>query len=265
MSGTTEITVIIPVLNGSVSLRELLSSFSIQSLPPAEVLVIDSDSSDDSAEVAKEYGAKVMGITKDQFDHGGTRSLAAKEAAHDILVYFTQDALPAHRDVIRNLVQPLLSDEKVAVSYGRQLPAFDADEIPRHLRLFNYSSHPYVRCFDDHEKYGLQTVFASNSCAAYKKQLLEHIGYFRDDLIFGEDTCAVGCLLKEGYKVAYAADAEVYHSHNYTWSEEFRRYFDIGVLHTVEKWLLNTYGSAESRGLGLYQIRRFLSLPASKL
>lgn len=249
MARKTEITVIIPVLNGAGTLRELLASFTIQTLKPSEVVVVDSASRDDSVKVAEEYGAKVISISQDQFDHGGTRAFAGRRAQYGIIVYFTQDVLPAHRNVIRNLVKPLESDETIAVSYGRQLPAFDAEEIPRHLRLFNYSADSYVRGFDDREQYGLQTVFASNSCAAYKKEALEKIDFFRDDLIFGEDTIAVGRLLKHGYKVAYAADADVYHSHNYSWSEEFRRYFDIGVLHTVENWLLDTYGSAENRGV----------------
>ena len=52
-----------------------------------------------------------------------------------------------------------------------------------------------------------------------------------------------------GYKIAYVADALVYHSHNYTAFEEFKRYFDIGVFHRMENWLLKEFGSAECEGL----------------
>ena len=105
-----------------------------------------------------------------------------------------------------------------------------------------------MRSYADRERFGFQTVFASNSFAAYRRAALAEIDYFKSGLIFGEDTCAVGRLLMHGYKVAYVAEAMVFHSHNYTCLQEFRRSFDIGVLHVTERWLLDTYGRAEGRG-----------------
>ena len=240
--------VIIPTLNGARQLEELLSSFRIQTRKPREILVVDSASTDDTVLVAKRYGARVISIDRDEFDHGGTRTQAALELRSEYLVFFTQDVIPAHRSVLENLVKPLQQDDSVGISYGRQLPSFEATDTARHLRLFNYPDKSQVRTFEDRLRYGLSTVFASNSCAAYNRKVLGTVGYFRDDLIFGEDTCAVGRMLQAGYRVAYIAEAPVYHSHNYSWSEEFRRYFDIGVLHATEKWLIETYGTAENRG-----------------
>lgn len=241
--------VIIPTLNGAKQLPELLASFRIQTVKPTEVLVVDSSSSDDTVQVAKAYGAEVLIIDRDDFDHGGTRTDAARRARSDYLVFFTQDVIPAHRAVLENLVKPLLTDNMIGVSYGRQLPCFDASDTAKHLRLFNYPDKSQVRGFDDRAHCGLSTVFVSNSCAAYNKRLLSEVGFFRDGLIFGEDTCAVGRLLERGSRVAYVSEACVYHSHNYCWSEEFKRYFDIGVLHATERWLLDTYGNAENRGM----------------
>ncbi len=242
------VSVIIPTLNGGESLRELLAGLSIQTVLPDEILVIDSQSNDNTVEVAKIYGAQVLPIERASFDHGTTRSMAARVAKGDILVYFTQDVVPAHRRLLELLISPLLGSDSVAVSYGRQLPAFDADEISAHLRQFNYRDTSCLRTFEDRELLGLETVFISNSCAAYRKQKLAEVNYFKNGLIFGEDTCAAGRLLEKKYKIAYAADALVYHSHNYEWHEEFCRYFDIGVFHTDEAWLLKTYGGAADRG-----------------
>lgn len=247
--GLSNFSVIIPTLNGAEPLQELLASFTIQTVKPREVLVVDSSSSDDTVQVAERYGAEVLVISRDQFDHGGTRTVAARRAQSDYLVFFTQDVIPSHRLVLENLVKPLVTDSTIGVSYGRQLPCFDASDTARHLRLFNYPDKSEIRGFADRRQFGLSTVFASNSCAAYNKNYLSEIGFFREDLIFGEDTCAVGRLLESGHRVAYVADASVYHSHNYSWSEEFKRYFDIGVLHSTEKWLLDTYGNAENRGI----------------
>ena len=50
------------------------------------------------------------------------------------------------------------------------------------------------------------------------------------------------------WKIFYAADAQVYHSHNYTAAQEFRRYVQIGKFHAQESWIRETFGSAEGAG-----------------
>ncbi len=67
--------------------------------------------------------------------------------------------------------------------------------------------------------------------------------------MFGEDSYAVGKLLQKEYKVAYIADSKVYHSHNYTILEDYKRYFEIGVFHKTESWLLEEFGKAEGEGM----------------
>ena len=246
---TATISVIIPTRNGAATLRELLAALRIQTRYPDEILVIDSASDDDSIAVAREYGAVVHRIAAEDFDHGATRSLGATMTHGDVLVYFTQDVLPADRNMIEKLVEPLLRHHDIGMSYGRQLPAFGADELAAHLRRFNYPPDPVVREFADREHVGLAAIFASNSCAAYRRSVLAGIGFFPAGLIFGEDTWVAGRLLMNGHKIAYAADATVYHSHNQSREDEFRRYFDIGVLHETENWLLTTYGGTGGRGM----------------
>ena len=249
MRTAKSISIIIPTRNGSTTLRELLAGLAIQSLQADEIIVIDSGSEDDTVEIAASYGARIHYIDPERFDHGGTRTKAGKMARGEILVFLTQDVLVASRDMIERLTAPLRETEEICLSYGRQLPSFQATEIAAHLREFNYPEEAHLRSFADREKYGFQTVFVSNSCAAYRHSDLAEIGYFESDLIFGEDSCAAGRLLEKGGIIAYSADAAVYHSHNYSWSEDFHRYFDIGVFHQSQNWLLESYGGAGGRGL----------------
>lgn len=243
-----EISIIIPTLNGSNTLKELFASLKLQDLQPGEIIVGDSESEDSTVDICRRSGAKVVTIDRGMFDHGGTRSYLAKIAKGTILVYLTQDAILATKSSLSKLVGPVAENTEIGCSYGRQFPHHDATLLSAHLRGFNYPDHSVVRCYEDRFTYGLKTIFISNSFAAYKRDVLEEIGYFKNGLIFGEDTCSLGSILKVGYRVAYIADASVYHSHNYLISEDFKRSFDIGVLHSSEKWLLDTYGSAESIG-----------------
>ncbi len=238
--------------------RRLLEQLSIQSVRADELIVVDSGSKDETIKNAADFGAIIIRIPQNKFDHGATRSMAAKEAKGNILLFFTQDAVPATDDVIEKLVEPLREDTSIALSYGRQLPNDDASLSAAALRVFNYPPQSVVRDFSDKDKLGLKTAFVSNSCAAYRRSCLEEVNFFPENLIFGEDTCTAGRLLERGYKIAYVAEAAVFHSHNYTLIQDFRRSFDIGVLHRSEQWLCETFGRAE--GEGLKYIRYELSI-----
>jgi len=250
------ISVIIPTFNGEETLEELFATLHRQTLQPVEILVADSSSSDRTVDVCRRNGAKVWPISQKDFDHGGTRTFLAEQASGDIVVFFTQDATPVTRDALSLLVKPLLESESCACSYGRQLPRPGAHWHAAHLRKFNYPVKSSVKTFSDRNREGLRTIFTSNSFAAYVKVKLFEVGCFKNGLIFGEDTCTVGRILQAGYASAYVAEAAVYHSHNYTLIEEFRRSFDIGVLHSSEKWLLSTFGKAE--GIGFNYVKSAL-------
>lgn len=258
-SQKSEYTVIVPTLNAEATMGEFFAALKRQSRQPVEILIGDSMSDDKTASICQQYNATIIPIAREKFDHGGTRSLLAAQAKTEIVVFFTQDAILADREAIANLLQPLIDNEKIACSYGRQLPNRNATPIAAHLRLFNYPAKSEIRSYDDRERYGLKTIFISNSFAAYRRNFLTSVGYFKNGLIFGEDTCTLGRLLQHGYSVAYVSEAQVYHSHNYTWLEEFRRSFDIGVLHRSENWLLAVYGSAEDIGTR-YVVELFASL-----
>lgn len=243
-----KVSVVIPTLNGAKHLPGFFKMLNSQSFPPCEVIVGDSASEDDTVKICLENGAKVIHIERDSFDHGGTRSKLAKLAKGEFVIFFTQDALLVDHDAIKRLLELFERDHAIGCAYGRQLASKNATVFARHLRDFNYPSVSSVTKFADKQIKGLRTIFISNTFAAYKAKVLEECGYFKDDLIFGEDTYALGVILKLGYEVGYVAEACVYHSHNYTLKEEFLRSFDIGVLHGSEKWLLDTYGGAENIG-----------------
>jgi rhamnosyltransferase len=263
------ITIIVPTYNASEYLPSLLTRLESQTVRDYELIVVDSSSNDNTVDIAQSHQAKIITITQPEFDHGGTRSLAAGKAKGDILVYLTQDALPYNEYAIENIVKPFTTDGNIGAAFGKQLPYPKASVFAEHLRLFNYPDTSYTRVLDDKKKYGIRTAFLSNSFAAYRKSVLKEIGYFKSGLVFGEDACAGANILLKGYKIAYAAEAMVLHSHNYTVWQDFRRYFDMGSFHRMENWLRKEFGKAEDEGIKyikseikfLLKKRRFGLLP----
>ena len=78
---------------------------------------------------------------------------------------------------------------------------------------------------------GIKTYFCSNVCAAYRRDVFDRLGGFTSPTIFNEDMIFAAGAVKAGFKIAYAADARVVHSHNYTGRQQFSRNFDLGVSH----------------------------------
>jgi len=247
--GTGRIGLAIPTLNAGQHLDRLLPALQCQTSAPVRFLVIDSSSQDDTVARLQSAGAEIRTIAPESFDHGATRQMAV-DILDDVefVIFLTQDAIPAHSGAFANLVAPF-RDSTVGMAYGRQLPAPDAGPLGAHARLFNYPERSHLRTIADAAHYGIKTVFCSNSFAAYRRAALMESGGFPERTIFGEDTLAAASLLRDGWRICYAAAAKVYHSHDYALVEEFRRYFDIGALHGAHKDLLGPFDRSSGEAL----------------
>lgn len=203
--------------------------------------------------VVKDSNAvEVTHITREEFDHGGTRNAAAAASNADIIMFMTQDAMPEDDKLIENLIEPLKL-EKVAVAYGRQLPNEKANEIERYTRKFNYPPKSRIKSEADLDQLGIKTYFCSNVCSAYKRDIYMQLGGFVTQTIFNEDMIFASKIIKNGYRVAYAADARVIHSHKYTYRQQFTRNFDLGVSQRQYREIFENVKS-ESEGIKLVKM-----------
>ena len=242
---------IIPTLNAGAQFRTLLEQIAAQSLPTRK-LIVDSESADDTARLAKSFSIEVLTIPRRTFNHGATRQFALehllKTAPLDVIIFLTQDVLLKDNYSLARLVKIFGEDKSVGLSYGRQLPHANATAEAKILRAFNYPSESQLRSFDDRKIFGIKTAFASNSFAAYRVDALQSVGGFPSHVPLSEDMYVAAKMLLRGLKIYYAAEAQVYHSHNYTAEQEFRRYVQIGKFHAQEPWIRDTFGSAEGAG-----------------
>lgn len=213
------------------------------------MIVVDSSSSDQTVKWAEDAGFSVHRISQVAFNHGGTRNQAVKFAEHfaEVIVFMTQDAILASPDSLANLLA-LFADPEVAAVCGRQLPLQNATPLAAHARYFNYPTKSKVKSKEDISTLGIKTAFMSNSFAAYRRSVFKELGGFPDNTILAEDMYLTANMVLGGYKVAYCAEATVFHSHNYTLKQEFQRYFDTGVFQQEQKWIQQKFGSAASEG-----------------
>ena len=241
------VSVIIPTHNAAAYLGAQLDALLAQTVA-AEIIVVDSGSKDDTVAIAGRYGerVKVMEIPAGTFDHGGTRHDALAQSKGEFVCFLTQDALPVGPTFLEELLRPFAAEDVAAV-YGRQVAYSDAPAYERLTRAFNYPSQPRTWREADIPHYGVKAFFFSNCAAAYRRSAYEAAGGFDRPIVSNEDMMMAAKLLRGGYALSYAPRAQVYHSHNMTLGEEYRRYVKIGaVMHRYRHRL--RCGSADGEG-----------------
>ena len=237
-----------------------MSACEAQTSRPAFALVVSSGANPSDLELAARAGFKCETIDATEFDHGGTRQAAVASISDktEIVVFLTQDAILATPDALKILVKAF-DDRHVGAAWGRQLPQDNATPGAAHARDYNYPARSRSVGTDDIPELGIKAAFCSNSFAAYRISSLKAIGGFPSTAVLGEDMHAAARLLQAGYRIAYVADATVFHSHNYSPLQEFSRYFDTGAFHAENPWLLEQFGKPLSEG------RRFVASELSFL
>ena len=250
------IDVIIPTLRPGESFEKLLKRLLLQRVPVRRVLVANTEESGwDAARFAPLFeGAgtelSVWHLSRAEFDHGRTRHEAILRSDADMVVCMTQDCIPYDRDLIGNLEKALYAAPDIAAAYARQLPAADCSALERLTRQFNYPPAGRVKGKADLDELGIKTFFCSNVCAAYKRDLYLELGGFIRRTIFNEDMIFAARAVEAGYRIAYAANAQVIHSHNYTPAQQIRRNFDLAVSQADHPEIFQAV-SSEGEGLRL--------------
>ena len=256
------IDVIIPTYHPGREFEQLIERLYKQDCPINKIIIMNAEDALWNKEWDEKYPfLEVHHIPKGEFDHGGTRKKAAGLSEADIMVFMTQDALPADRHLLRNLTAALYDDEQTGAAYARQLPNADCSFVERYTRSFNYLEICSVRTSAVLPEYGIKTYFCSNVCAAYKKDIFEKLGGFVDRTIFNEDMIYAGNLIQAGYKIAYAAEARVIHSHNYSCIQQFHRNFDLGVSQAEHPEI---FESVKSEGEGIRLVKQTFSYLIAK-
>jgi rhamnosyltransferase len=257
--------VIIPVLHPQSDFFENTIPLVIKQSISNRVMLISSSG------VLQKGDYESIVINKCDFNHANTRNIAL-EYEDDFYLFMTQDALPADIYLIENLLKNF-QDENVVVSYARQIPYPNADPIEVFARETNYPSQSRVKSKVDLPELGIKTFFSSDSCALYRGDYFREAGGFKKDVETSEDMEFAARAIMNDKKIAYASDAKVFHSHNFTLTQVWHRYQAIGRFFAENRWILDTvasYKSTESTGIQqamtelLYLIRHTpLSIPRS--
>jgi glycosyltransferase involved in cell wall biosynthesis len=230
-----DVTVAIPVRDGGELFARTLQALATQTVAH-ELLVCDSRSSDGSAELAREHGARVLEIDPANFSHGDTRNLLMREATGAHVAFLTQDATPADTHWLEHLLGGFTLADEVGLVYGPYLPRPDASpavrlELERWFGSLAPAGMPRVDRLTTDERARLPAIaligprgFHTDANACLARAAWERVPFRAVPI--AEDRLLAIDMLRAGFAKAYVPDASVVHSHAYSPAEELRRCFD---------------------------------------
>ena len=210
--GSPQVSVIIRARNEGRHIGAALAALQAQRYPPGfEVLLVDTESTDDTVAIARRFGAAVISLELARFSFGRALNLGAEIARGDYLVHLSADAVPQHADHLSRLVAPL-ADPQVAATYGRQLPRPGA--CPSEARDLADWFPPAPRA--------LPRPFLSNANAAVRRPVWQEHP-FDEGVASAEDAVWAAGIVAAGYRIVYVPRATVRHSHPAWPSVAYRR------------------------------------------
>jgi rhamnosyltransferase len=236
-----KVSIVIPTLNAGLGFDGLLTIIASQAIgEPFEVVVVDSESSDGTPELAERRGARVHRIRRADFNHGETRNLGVEVATGEFVAFLSQDAMPRDDGWLQELLEPF-SDPRVAGVYSRVVPRSDATPlVARSVEADLVAGvAPLYKTIANPESWSRLPATTrrreghfNNVASCVRRSAVQQFGF--PALSFGEDLAWGLRVLETGGALVYQPKAVVEHSHASSLSAEFQRHMrDARLLRTL--------------------------------
>ena len=236
------VSVLIRVLNEEHALRRLLECLRTQKLDrPFEVVVIDNESDDGSAKVARATGARVFTLPRSLFGYGRAINAGVKLCRGDLIVLLSAHSWPQGDDWLSRMVN-CVEERGVAAAYCRQLA--DGEVCRQEKTRFDvFAEHNYKldterlvqRCKSGADVY--EICCFSNSAAIVRREVALRFPF--RDLPYAEDRAFVLDCVMAGHSIAYLGTASVAYQQPVT----FRNFYRIGWAANISRHLIRELGS----------------------
>ena len=206
--------IIIRTFNEAIYLPELLTMIKSQNISsPAEIVVVDSGSTDETLAIAESFNANIVNINKDDFTFGRSLNVGCAAAKGEALVFISGHCIPENEKWLTTLISPLAIDN-VVYSYGRQIGNETSKFSEKQI---------FAKYFPEESSVPQNGFFCNNANSALLKSTWEMFNF--DEQLTGlEDMHLAKSIINAGFQIAYEADAEVYHLHDESWAQIKRRF-----------------------------------------
>lgn len=198
--------------NDGAIIEETLRALRAQTLP-CRILNVDSGSTDGTLEIIGRYTDRLVEIRPEDYVPGWVLNMGMEETDGERVVFLNSDTTPQDEFFLEKLLAAA-EGEKVAASYGRQMPRPDC------WPLFARDTD---RAFGDGMDAATWQHFFSMAASAIRRSVWE-LRPFDPKIRYSEDVEWTWWARQAGYAIRYAPEARAMHSHNYDLAQSYRRH-----------------------------------------
>jgi len=214
------VSIVIRCLNEERMIERLLSGIAAQSMTPAQIVIVDSGSSDATLDIARRHPVDIYTIEPTEFSFGRSLNRGIAAATGQVVVIASAHVYPLYDTWLEHLTQPF-EDPAVALTYGRQVGGattpFSESQVL--ASWFPAESHAHQ-----------DSPFANNANAAIRRSAWEALPY--DEELTGlEDLDWAAKALGRGMSISYVAEAPVAHVHDERFAQTLNRYRREAIAH----------------------------------
>lgn len=250
------VSIIMRSFNEGWALRETLPALQSQEFRNWELIVIDSGSTDGSVELIRAAKPRhFVKIQPHEYNPSRVMNHGMQLARSEFGIFLNADATPQNPNWLRPLVNALFDPQTAAV-FGKQIPRPDCKAV---------FAHDYERCFGEERESASWEHFFSMVSSGIRKDVWSRRG-FQEQMQYSEDDEWTRWCREQGYKIVYASESVVMHSHNYTAAQAYKRSFgEARALAAVWNRSPREFNPTQTIFLGwLNDVRRDLKFCAKK-
>lgn len=209
-----KISVVIRTYNEEKHLGEVLEQLKKQSYKNYEVIVVDSESTDNTLYIANKYDVKIINILKSDFNYSYASNIGVKNSTGDIICFLSGHSVPVKETFLED-INKIFENEKIGGCYGDVI-ALDDGSITE--KIFNKLGYLKNKIKGNKKEIELESsihpgILSCSNASIRKKLLLKHPFVESLGKKGGEDVELAYRIIQDGYYVAKVPNLLVKHSH----------------------------------------------------
>lgn len=223
MNKNKKVSIIIRTKNEERWIGHCIKRIHLQKYQNFEIILVDSLSSDNTVNKAKEYKIDKLVEIKN-YKPGLAINEGIRASSGELIVILSAHCLPKNEFWLDDLTSAINLDESLAGVYGKQVPMdFSSDNDKRDLLIV----------FGEDERIQIKDSFFHNANSIIRRKVWDQIN-FNEKISNIEDRIWAQDVIKNGFKIKYIPKAAVYHYHGIHQSGNLKRL--EGVTNVIENF-----------------------------
>jgi rhamnosyltransferase len=224
-----EISIIIRTKNEERWISHCLSMIQKQDFQDFEVILVDSQSTDHTVEIASRYPLAAV-VNIEEYFPGFAINEGIRASKGRFIVCLSSHCVPKETTWLSTLLQNFEEDEKLAGVYGRQLPVSFTNDIDKRDLLIVFGQDRRVQIKD---------FFFHNANSMLRRDIWDKFP-FDEQVTNIEDRVWGKAVVEAGYHIVYEPGAAVYHHHGLHQGNKPQRVKGVvSIIDQVDKDIVN--------------------------